>query len=924
MNDISDDMILIDGRCTTTPVEQCTYETGTRSYRLRFRNSDKYYNYKSNRITRLTAPRRLSEQDYLIKKEGKKFYDIDYIEEFTHRTKTFWRIVGKKGHISEYNREDLEVGISCLKDRTARGVFTYLQRIADGNSLLGEDGTPLLRRQYQRLTHIDDTSAAACYLNPKTFRPQSFPHGTLIYPFGCNASQKKAVECAFGHQVSVIEGPPGTGKTQTILNIAANIVCRNQTVLIVSNNNAAIGNVAEKLEKRHYGFMTAQLGSVKNWEKFVTLQAIDKIYPKELQSWRNKEADNEMFLRRLEQLTRNLCQLFEKQEVLARLKQEYDDLQLEQRHFERSQQHPLPQFKTWRSRSPEHIIALWRKLQQRAEEEQDGRKAGGLKKIWRQWLTLYNVFPLLGRKTGAFRTLSATEQITFLQGVYYTLKSAALKQEIDALEQLIAKADGEKILQYLYTLSSICLNHHLYKKYGGLKAKPFFKPEIIRQWPHNFLREYPIVLSTTFSSRANFGSEVMFDYVIMDEASQVSSDTALLALSCARNAVIVGDRMQLPNVVSTEDARKFGNIARQTGIDPRYDCAKHSFLDSLCRVLPDVPQTLLREHYRCHPKIINFCNRKFYGGQLMTMTRDKGESDVLSAIRTVRGNHSRDLMNQREIDVIEREVLPRLTSSKEETGIIAPYNNQVDALRKQLGDKAEIATVHKFQGRERETIVLSTVDDRITDFADDAHLLNVAVSRAKERFCLVTSGNSQPPKGNISDLLGYIEYNNFEVRESRIHSVFDYLYTQYTAERLAFLHRHRHVSEYASENLTYALIEEILASDERFRALGVLCHQRLGELLGNLSPLTPEERRYALNGATHIDFLIYNRLTKKAVMAIETDGYAFHKEGLRQAERDVMKDSILRKCALPLMRLSTTESDERRRITTRLTEILES
>lgn len=85
-----------------------------------------------------------------------------------------------------------------------------------------------------------------------------------------------------------------------------------------------------------------------------------------------------------------------------------------------------------------------------------------------------------------------------------------------------------------------------------------------------------------------------------------------------------------------------------------------NFLQSVCKVIPNIPQTLLREHYRCHPKIINFCNQKFYSGNLVIMTCDKGEKDVIRAIRTTKGNHSRDHMNQREINVIKEEVLPIL------------------------------------------------------------------------------------------------------------------------------------------------------------------------------------------------------------------------------------------------------------------------
>ena len=75
---------------------------------------------------------------------------------------------------------------------------------------------------------------------------------------------------------------------------------------------------------------------------------------------------------------------------------------------------------------------------------------------------------------------------------------------------------------------------------------------------------------------------------------------------------------------------------------------------------------------------------------------------------------------------------------------------------------------------------MTTVDDIITEFTDDPNLLNVAVSRAKQKFCLVVSGNKQPDNCNISDLIAYIEYNNCSITNSKIHSIFDYLYKPYT------------------------------------------------------------------------------------------------------------------------------------------------
>ena len=138
----------------------------------------------------------------------------------------------------------------------------------------------------------------------------------------------------------------------------------------------------------------------------------------------------------------------------------------------------------------------------------------------------------------------------------------------------------------------------------------------------------------------------------MDEASQVDIKTGALALSCAMNAVIVGDSKQLPNVVSQADALAYGAVRANYAVGDCYDAVKCSFLQSCIEVFREAPMTLLREHYRCHPKIIGFCNQRFYDGALLAMTTDEGESKVLQVVRTVEGNHARGHFNQREIDVL--------------------------------------------------------------------------------------------------------------------------------------------------------------------------------------------------------------------------------------------------------------------------------
>ena len=240
------------------------------------------------------------------------------------------------------------------------------------------------------------------------------------------------------------------------------------------------------------------------------------------------------------------------------------------------------------------------------------------------------------------------------------------------------------------------------------------------------------------------------------------------------------------------------------------------------------------------------------------------------------------------------------------------YRDQVTAIRKQLGDTYEVDTVHKFQGREQDAIILTSVDNVITDFVDDPHMLNVAVSRAVHSLAVITSQDPRNDQTNYGDLARYIEYNNFEIIQSQIYSVFDMLYQGYAEQRREYLQKHKRVSEYDSENLMHSVIQEIL-SDEPFSSIGCAVHFSLATLVKDYAPLTEEERKYARNPLTHVDFLLFNQMDKQPVLAIEVDGGS-HKSGSKQAERDAKKNSILDKCAIPLLRLRTDGSGEKEKI----------
>lgn len=135
----------------------------------------------------------------------------------------------------------------------------------------------------------------------------------------------------------------------------------------------------------------------------------------------------------------------------------------------------------------------------------------------------------------------------------------------------------------------------------------------------------------------------------------------------------------------------------------------------------------------------------------------------------------------------------------------------------------------------------------------------------------------------------------------------------YAEQRRAYLQKHKRISEYDSENLMYSVIQEVLA-EEAFSSIGCAEHVSLATLVKDYEPLAAEERKYAHNPLTHVDFLLFNQMDKRPVLAIEVDGTAFHKAESKQAERDMKKNSILEKCAVPLLRLRTDGSGEKEKI----------
>jgi len=819
-------------------------------------------------------------------------------------------ITFSNGKTYTYNTNNVQIKRSALSNDIALSCFEYLKKIAQTVGLQNRDGGSILANHYNKIDFVNKESMLAAFLIGALHTEKQLNKAVTVYPFGFNLSQKTAIDKALENRFSIIEGPPGTGKTQTILNIIANVVMRNESIAVVSSNNSATANIQEKLNKYQVDFIAAYLGNSDNKTKFIESQ---KPLP-DMVSWKLSEKIKNTIYQSQQNLYTALNIMLAKKNDLSLIRQELNAIELEHEHFckycARSYDPFLQYLKPITNSAT--VLKLWFICE----------KYIVVGKIRKWFMRFFNIFILGVIINKAFYSIEPDMMITVCQKHWYITKINELKEKISSLQTELDRFNFDEKMKKYSSLSTQLFRDYLAEKYKNGERQSFDIDDLWKK-PDIFIKEYPVIMSTTYSLRSSLSHRVMYDYVIIDESSQVDLATGALALSCAKKAVVVGDLKQLPNVVDSEMEWKTDAVFAEFNLPEVYRYKNHSLLLALSELFSTAPRTLLREHYRCHPKIIEFCNQKFYNNQLIILTEPKSNRQPLVVYKTVPGNHARDHVNQRQIDVIKEEILPRqnLSNGIVSIGIVTPYRNQTNALQNAFAGTDILAdTVDKFQGRENDVIILSTVDNEISDFTDNANRLNVAVSRAIEQLIVVVNGGDNMQDKNIGDLVRYVEYNNLEIVQSEIYSVFDYLYKGYSEKRKELLHKQRRISEYDSENLMYGVIQKIL-NDERFMRFDVATHVPLKWIFRDMQKLDIIEKQYAQNILTHVDFLIFDKIGKVPRLAVEVDGMAFHAKETRQAERDMLKNGIFEKYKLPYIRFKTNESCESERLTAALSKL---
>lgn len=816
------------------------------------------------------------------------------------------------------------------KPTNSYSLINYLYNISNiQNQIKDENKLLYITYSYFINQSISIDSALYKFFNPNELKTDNIKN-TLIFPFSTNKSQCEAVEKAFTSQISVIEGPPGTGKTQTILNIIANIIYNGKTVAVVSNNNDATDNIYEKLEKDKLNFICAKLGNKSNKEEFIKNQTL--FFPEFIINKNNLKIDKHGINQDLPEIYKKVLEIFESEITIAKCREELDAVRLEYSHYLKENKH-------------EKVIDY--SLDKLIEKI-------SYKTILKEKLLIkyYNKIPFflklkliykykLGKIHNYFgkNKLSLNTILNILDNLYYQLKELQLKKQITDIEIRLKNLDKDVLTKELKTKSmELFLNtlsaRYINKGCTQYREDLFNNSDILL----DFLNDYPVVLSSTHSIKNTLKMDhYLFDYIIIDESSQVDLLTGILALSVARNAIIVGDSKQLPPIINDDNNNTLRKQVQELNslyeIPDEFDYLKNSLLDSVCKIIDGKYRTLLKEHYRCHPHIIGFCNKMFYNNELIICS-DYGlnnQYDVLKAIVTVPGNHAnKDHVNKKEIaSAIDELFIPiRSFVENSDIGVVVPYKNQaaqfkkdIEELEDEIGkeNKVKIETVHKFQGQEKDVVIMTTVSNDINDFIENKNLINVAISRAKKAFYIVTSHKVRNSNSIISSLIDYIEYNNYTVDTSKIKSIFDILYQDVddilqnylnTQERKYKKLCEEYYKSSSAEKIAYFHIQELIK--EQYPILKIRQHIPLRDII-NLdakleNPLNDDEILF-MQYDSHIDILLINTMNKQAVLAIEIDGATFHNQE-EQKHRDNKKNSIFAKYNLPLLRLNTRDSNE--------------
>jgi DNA polymerase III delta prime subunit len=613
----------------------------------------------------------------------------------------------------------------------------------------------------------EGTAFASLYLGPPATASRRTPAGRPPPPeprrcaLPLTATQEQAVRRAQDETITVVSGPPGTGKSQTAVAIASDAVARGQSVLVATQSPMAADVLAELLDRvpgptpvlfgggQRASELAAKLadgldapgddGAVARWEArqrelddLATAVEADLADVAAAGRWSSVRLTAEVHQRRAPRL-------FDPDDATARARLDEARAALAEAHdpddgwwAERRKRGAIDDLREILGAADETPLADLEAAIAAADVRLRAGRAGerDLHVADARWLALVDAEEAMRRARG-------------------TRTAAEVRHRADG--------DARRSIAALATAL----------RTGRARRRDHLARVDVR----SLIRALPLWIGTLGEIEALLPAEAgAFDLVILDEASMIDQGSASAALLRAKRAVIIGDPRQLRFVSFVADAAVEAAVDEH-GCGPiadRLDVRRSSAFDLAAGVSP---VTFLDEHFRSVPHLIGFSAERFYDGRLQVATRHPANDDAVAIeVVHVGGERARSGVNDAEVAEAVAQVERLLTDTTGSIGVISPHRPQVDALRTAIADavgpdvwstgRLRVATVHGFQGSECDSMVasfgISGDGGRGRRFLEDPNLFNVLVTRARHRMVVLASIEDVPP-GLLADYLRWAE-----------------------------------------------------------------------------------------------------------------------------------------------------------------------
>jgi very-short-patch-repair endonuclease/superfamily I DNA/RNA helicase len=601
-----------------------------------------------------------------------------------------------------------------------------------------------------------------------------------------SVDQEEAVTQGLAAPLTVITGPPGTGKSEVICSTIMNLTLRHNSVLLVSRNHQALDAVIPRINKLSKTGKLIVRGSQRGNKNCFNLdKAVDVILSS---NW--FDAEN---LARFQKKLDALKEMIDKRSILQRDLIEVHELQCQiDSNFNVLEVDRLSMPTVWRN---DDQLKPWMKLPSKLKLEIDKLSALPSDSSW--WISIIqrlfrfsrsHRFQRLSSKLVATsllnRELAEAGQIDKNLGIWRKAIKIAeyFRLHEQLLERLSSYSEPSQLVNDIYLLWEKCTQQTVscFECLNFLSRDQLLPEERellanlrhVRAPMHQRNRErvikatekvlqyFPLWATSSLSVSSSLPLVAgCFDLLIIDEASQSDVPSFIPLLFRAKRAMVVGDPKQLCHIshlsernnLTLMQAHQLSDYNVQRFTDPRTS-AFHLAHNSPWNAKP----IFLENHFRCHPEIAAYASETFYSSRLVVATlvdRLKTPTSYVAGCHWTHvdstppcnGNSSHASGEVQEI-VNELKKLHKQNFNGT-IGIITPFRRQANILQEEISkeipssyleqSRCAVHTVHGFQGDERDVIFFSLAagPEMATGtknfIANNPNLFNVAVTRAK-------------------------------------------------------------------------------------------------------------------------------------------------------------------------------------------------